>query len=234
MEAQTPQTPEQTYQPTAAPAAVPPKPPKQPSNYKVSWPVVFVITLIVFAALGAWQYVRTSKVNSQLSAKEEQIQTKQKEITQLTAERDKALNSLTTTAGALDYIAIPEWGVKFKPGTDLQDFLYLMDNGSVQPSTKSLMQLALTKKGTTANSAYDAICSPAAMPIGVIQRGKSGTQFQGTTYEKIPGALKVGDYYYIIVAPQAPCSGDKSVQDLQTKQTAALKEAIKSLVRSGE
>ena len=219
----------------ATTATKPPKRSKGPSTYRVSWPAVFVVTLIAVAALGGWGYMRISKLGSQLSAKEELVQTNKTEIAKLTAERDKALDALVQSTASNDYVAIGEWGVKFKPSPDdLADLFYLTSGDSVQPSTRSLMQAALAKKGTTTNNAYDAICSPAALPLGVMQRGKAGAAVQGTTYDKIAGAIKAGDYYYIIVAPQAPCSADKTVQDLQTKQTAALKEAIKTLVPSSE
>lgn len=208
---------------------------KQPRTYRVSWPVVFILTLLAFGALGVWQYGRVNKLTSQLSAKEELLQTSKTEIAKLTAARDQALDALVQSTTSNDYILIGEWGVKFRPGPDdLADLFYLTSGDSLQPTTRSLMQLALAKKGTSTNNAYDAICSPAALPLGVIQRGKAGTAFQGTTYDKIAGAIKAGDYYYIIVAPQAPCSADKTVQDMQTKQTAALKEAIKTLTPSGE
>lgn len=221
--------------PQTSPAAIPPsKRPKQPRTYRVSWPVVFVVTLVAVVALGGWAYMRVSKLNSQLSTKEELLQTNKAEITKLTTERDKALDSLVQSTATNDYVAISEWGVKFKPGADLADFFYLTSGDSVQPSTKSLMQAALSKNPPAANSAFDAFCSPAAFPLGVMQRGKTGAVIQGTTYDKVAGAIKAGDYYYLIVAPQAPCSADKTVQDLQTKQTAALKEAIKTLVPSSE
>lgn len=239
MEAPTPQVPQQPSQPAPVPAAAPPKapkPPKQPSSYRVSWPVVFAITLIVFAALGAWQYVRTSKANSQLSAKEEQIQTKQKEIAQLTAERDKALNSLTSSAGVADYVGISEWGVKFKPGADLQDLSYFINKDSLLSSTKSLLQTAYTSSLAHASEADGSAkytrCE--AGSFGILTRGKAGKAIMSTTIEKVPGAVKVGDYYYIIEGPQASCSADKVTADLQTKQAAAFKEVIKTLVRSGE
>lgn len=230
-----PNTAQDQPQQATPPATIPPsKRPKQPRTYRVSWPVVFVITLIAVVALGGWAYIRMSKLNSQLSTKEELLQTNKAEIAKLTIARDKALDALVQTTATNDYVAIGEWGVKFKPGADLADFFYLTSGDSVQPSTKSLMQVALSKNPPAANSAFDSFCSPAASPLGVMQRGKTGAAIQGTTYDKVAGAIKVGDYYYIIVAPQASCSADKTAQDLQTKQTAALKEAIKTLVPSSE
>lgn len=231
-----PDTPQDQTPPAVAADTKPvAKQPRRPRTYRVSWPVVFVVTLIAVAALGGWAYMRVSKLSSQLSSKEELLQTNKTEIAKLTTERDKALDALVQSTATNDYVAIGEWGVKFRPSPDdLADLFYLTSGDSVQPSTKSLMQAALSKKTTTANSTFDSICSPAALPLGVMQRGKAGVAIQGTTYDKLAGAIKAGDYYYIIVAPQAPCSADKTVQDLQTKQTAALKEAIKTLVRSSE
>jgi hypothetical protein len=228
---ETPENQPVVQQPTPSPT----RKSKQPRTYRVSWPVVFIVSLLVFVGLGVWQYGRVNKLTSQLSAKEELLQTSKTEIAKLTTARDQALSALVQSTASNDYMLIGEWGVKFRPGPDdLADLFYLTNGDSVQPSTRSLMQAALAKKGAATNNAYDAICSPAALPLGVMQRGKAGAAFQGTTYDKIAGAIKAGDYYYIIVSPQAPCSADKSVQDLQTKQTAALKEAIKTLVPSSE
>jgi hypothetical protein len=59
---------------------------------------------------------------------------------------------------------------------------------------------------------------------------KAGEQYNGAAIETNNLAVKAGDNYYVLETPNAPCSQDKATQDLQTKQTAALKEAIKTLI----
>lgn len=220
------------------PAPSPARKSKQPRTYRVSWPVVFIVSLLVFVGLGVWQYGRVNKLTSQLSAKEEQLQAKQKEIAQLVAEKDKALSAVTQFASTPEFIAIPEWSVKFRPGADLQDLSYFVYKDTLLPSTKSLLQTSYTASITRASEpdAAEKYRRCEAGAFGTIGRGKAGTAIIGvaTAIEKIPGALKVGEYYYYVQGPQAACSADKTTADLQAKQTAALKEAIKTLVPSSE
>lgn len=212
-----------------------PKKPKAPSNYHVSWPVVFVIVVIACIGLVGWSYMANSRLKSQLAAKEELINTKQQEVDKANADRDKAADSLVQATAGSDYVTISEWGVKFKPGTGLDRFLYVVKGGSVVPSTTSLMQMAWDK-APAAPAALDYLCSPASYPLGYITRGKAtekaqiGAADQSPLFKDVPGATKSGDYYYVVVGPQASCANDNSTSDLETKQIASLKDAIKTVV----
>lgn len=211
------------------------KRPKQPRTYRVSWPVLFILVLLAAAFYGAWSYARINKQQSQLSAKEEQLNNKQKELDSIKSDRDEAADNLIKASAEAGYTVIKSWDVKFKTSTDLERFVYLEKSGQVVPSTTSLMQLAWEKAPTTA-VAGSYLCSPADYPLGYIARGKAdekaqiGAADQFPLYKDVAGAVKAGDYYYIAVGPQATCSQDKTVSDLETKQIAALKEAVKTLV----
>ncbi len=215
-----------------------PKKFKRPHTYRISWPVVFIILLIGVGAYGFWSYGQSTKLQSQLSAKTEELNNKQKELDEIKADRDKAADSLIQASANNEYLVISEWGVKFKPGTDLKDVFYFSvtdaNQDSVFPTTRTLMssafaaQAAAGRRGEADASTKYGSCGPGS--IGILQRGKKDTAIYSTTFSQVQGAVKAGDYYYIVNGPQAACTEDKTTADLSVKQVAALKEAIKTLI----
>jgi hypothetical protein len=204
---------------------------KRPHTYRVSWPVVFIIILIGVGAYGFWSYSQTSKLQSKLSAKTEELNNKQQELNDIKADRDKAADSLLQASAEQGFLVIKGTQVKFRPGTSLDDLSYVVYENDIRLSSSSLMTSAYGPyfKNPDKQNEYG-ICAPADAPLGIISSYKAGEQYNGAAIEANNLAVKAGDNYYVLETPNAPCSQDKATQDLQTKQTAALKEAIKTLV----
>lgn len=189
-------------------------------------------------SLGGWGYLRYARLQSQLSYKVEALNNKQKELDQTKADLATASKVVNQVTGASATVTISEWGVTFTPGADLVRFTYVMNKGQVVPSTTSLMELAWTK-ATAQTAVGDYLCSPADYPLGYMARGKATDKvpvagnilfkdYADTKSNK--DVIQVGEYYYVVIGPQSSCSTDKSVSDLVTKQTAALKAALQTMV----
>lgn len=206
------------------------KKPKPPHTYHVSWPVLFILVLVSAGIFGGWAYTRFNKYQSQLSAKEEALSNKQKELDQVKADRDKAADSLIQASADAGYITITEWGVKFKSSSS-DGLIYIVKGGDIMFSSTKLMTAAVGPYfNNPGEQAKYGTCSPADAPLGILNRYRAGESFNGAPIETSSLAVKAGSYYYVLVSPNAPCSQYKTTQDLQTQQKAALKEAIKTLV----
>lgn len=187
--------------------------------------VVTIILVLSLAGLGFWSWYNISQANKQLSEANSRVSELQAEKTK--SETDEASEDAGASSG--EYYVIKEWGVKFKPGKDLSDLYYYVRKDHTGKDSE--LHLA-TKSMLVATDEVNAQLGFGA--IGTVVRGKKGQEFNNTTFDKIPNAIQVGDYYYSTVGPQSTFGDpeDKkydSVNDLQEKQATALKEAIKTL-----
>lgn len=129
--------------------------------------------------------------------------------------------SATTTSKTFP---IPELGIKITTDEDLKDLVYVVETNSgatvAKFSTQSLISQdkALSTPAAIAPDKY--YCSSEDGPVGDIT--KSSTK---TTWEP----KQVGNFYVGYTSPQAPCSDNKEVQDLQTSQKTLLEKAFQSV-----
>jgi hypothetical protein len=124
-----------------------------------------------------------------------------------------------------DYLVIKEWGVKFKKPAGMSDLKYLVPynttaNGSVFFSTQQLVNL---DKQFNSGKTY---CDVDQAPIGSLGRAN---HLPGPNDKTFPTNLKIGSYYYWFDGPQATCSDNKQVQNLETQQIAPLRDAITTM-----
>lgn len=130
-----------------------------------------------------------------------------------------------TTTQSDDYIVIKEWGVKFKKPAGMSDLKYAVslnttESGAVYFSTQQLVNL---DKQYSTGKTY---CDVDQAPIGSLGRSN---HLPGPNDKTFPTNLKIGNYYYWFAGPQATCSDNKQVQNLETQQIAPLKNAISTL-----
>lgn len=198
-----------------------------PNKHNKTLLIIIVVLLIALGGLGYWYWYKTKQLNTDVSAKQSQIATLESEKAKLTAEATEE----STSDKSSDYITIKEWGVKFKPGSELSDLVYYTNDDIAYLSTRSLMSSAKAalKPDYDITTHEGLTCNPVANPIGIISRGKKDKQILGATYGEYEGAVKVGDYYYIFQGPQSSCSADKATTDLAIKQNQAVKVAIKTI-----
>ncbi|MDE2019490.1 MAG: hypothetical protein KGJ13_04030 [Patescibacteria group bacterium] len=117
-------------------------------------------------------------------------------------------------AGGLSDITLsmPEWNVEFAVPLGMEDLQYSI---SATSSYAVLATGQLVAKG----------CALDQAPLGILSRVRNFNDFEASGHY-IPENINIGGYYYYFTPPQAPCSMDKQMQELQAKQVAALKSDL--------
>lgn len=125
---------------------------------------------------------------------------------------------------AVMYREIPELGVKYKLTDETSGLTYtFIDSGTVQTimfSTEELTAFHI-------NDSYP--CTSQKMAGGIIKRFKVGD-----TLEQVPSAItstdkKIGNYYYLVQSPQAPCSENALIRGQQQAAIKGVQKAFDSL-----
>ncbi len=197
------------------------------SSKAMKWTLVILLVVVV-GVVGYFGYTKYKQQNNQLAEKQSQIANLQADKAKLEADKKAAEEA---TSADNDYFVIKEWGVKFKSGS-LTDLAYAMkDNKYAYFSTNSIMSSDISSRRQDINSVN---CSPLGTSMAILARGKKGESINGQpdpvfNYDQVKGAIKVGDYYYVISHAQAACSEDKKTQDMVEAQYKQLAEAIKTL-----
>jgi hypothetical protein len=145
------------------------------------------------------------------------------QVAHLKSSAEDAKKSEETSAAAM-YREIPELGVKYRLTDETRGLTYtFIDSGTVQTvmfSTEELTAFHL-------NDSYP--CTSQKMAGGVIKRFKAGDKL-----EQVPSAItstdkKIGNYYYLVQAPQAPCSENALIRGQQQVAIKAVLKAFDSL-----
>lgn len=125
---------------------------------------------------------------------------------------------------------IPELGIQFKPGESLKDLVYVIRNSnSALFSTKSLISLS---------EYYSDDCTAEKGPVGSL--GKvfkdeivdDPNAHWASTQNGLDSAVKEGlakefiDFYIVYFGPQATCSDNDSVINLESKQVKLLSSVV--------
>ncbi len=196
------------------------------SKAKTVWMIIAIllfIALIAVSALGyyKWKQYRTlvGDLGARINALENQVNDLNSQIVVL-----KTTNVIVVNAS---YYEIKDWGVRFKQPTKLAGLVSVNNTQATSFSTLGLMALAYQKNESSASPFQK--CNPNENPIGGLQRGKAGQEVNGTTYDKVQGAIKIGEYYYSHVGPQSTCSNNTQVTTLETDQANELASALKTL-----
>lgn len=126
-----------------------------------------------------------------------------------------------------DYVVIKEWGVKFKKPAGMSDLKYVLgasdaNGGIISFSTQKLENL---DKQLSTGKLY---CSAANGPIGNLGRDNR-LPSKDPNDLGYPTNLKIGSYYYWFNGPQATCSSNQQVNDLESSQIKPLEAALSKL-----
>lgn len=145
------------------------------------------------------------------------------------------LNSLTVDKGQdnSDYLQIKEWGVEFKKPSDMYDLVYTLINTSIGENDRVVENVYFS---THKLINLDQSCGPQMGPIGVLVgilgRENDPTYFQDRNIPiNFMYSTYLGDRYYFFVRPQATCSDNKQVQEIESEQLLKLGAAITESLR---
>lgn len=187
--------------------------------------IILFILLLGAAATSFYFYNKDKSDTSDLRTQKANLQNQVNQLQGANAQAAKAAAANTNA------IQIKEWGVQFTPSSNTKDILYFTVSDTAFFTTQALLTAAYPS-AANASLNTDNFCSFSEDPIGQVVRGKAGSKDPhsgGTTIEKNPTAIKIGDYYYVFVTPQAACSPDKTVDALESKITTSLTADIKTL-----
>ena len=112
---------------------------------------------------------------------------------------------------------ITQWGVTLNLSADIADLRYSLKNDASTGNSYAY----LSTRSLVAKGGKD--CEAPFGPLGVLARAKEIVSDGPTTLPTDP--VKVGDYYYYYIGPQATCSPDKAVQELAILQTKSVVKA---------
>lgn len=129
----------------------------------------------------------------------------------------------TSAPAVITYFVIRELGLRFKLPADISDLTYTISN--INSKVALFTTMSLEAKGGS-------LCSLAYVPLGTIatdqlyfaQTRTPVPTSDTTEFHKVNGAWA---YYK---EPEATCSDDASLQDLQTRQAVSLQNAFNSTV----
>lgn len=127
----------------------------------------------------------------------------------------------TTSDPNAGYVVLKEWGVRFKPASNLGDIQYTIGNRTPNVDGTAVFS-------TSVLSAYSNSCSAkqnSKAPLGILTRTKAAKQ--EFTSESGAFVKKIGDYYYQYVTPQSACAEDAA--NLPAVPLAEFKSSIGTL-----
>lgn len=141
--------------------------------------------------------------------------------------KDKTVTSTaqsnTKNESATKTLDVTEWGAQLPLSKDIEDLTYKYEaSGNTSTITFKSPRLPNCDYGST----------------GYIVRGSEGTVYysapDGTDVSFNKSDHKAGNYYYVYMSPQAPCSSesDTAGMDLESSIVQALKEATAAITAS--
>jgi hypothetical protein len=147
--------------------------------------------------------------------------------TQQTTPQSTTTQTTPTPTQTDDYLVIKEWGVKFKKPAGMSDLKYVLGASNANGGTISFSTLKLENldKQLSTGKLY---CSAANDPIGHLSRANS-LPSKDPNDKPYPTNLKIDSYYYWFDGPQATCSDNQQVKDLESSQIKPLEAALSKL-----
>lgn len=198
----------------------------QRSRAKTVWMVIAIISIIALIAVSAFGYYKWKQYKTLVGDLGARINALENQVNDLDAQV-VVLKTTSTTVSTTSFFEIKDWGVRFKLTPKIAGLVGVNNSSAASFSTIGLMSLAFQKNESSASPFQK--CNPSENPIGGLERGKAGQERNGTTFDKIQGAIKIGEYYYIQAGPQSTCSNNSQVTTLETDQANELKNATKTL-----
>jgi cell division protein FtsL len=201
-------------------------------GYSNTRKIVFIFIAVIFAVgmVGAAMYYnyQNTQLKKQVSSLQGQVDELQTTNKNLEEAAQKVVAGTTQVAQTSQFYDIKEFGVRFKKSADLLEPIGVVNTslGTSGFSSQGLMNAAFVADSKVNSTSS---CSPNNSPLGGISRGKTGQTFQSTTFDKAQGAIKIGEFYYVLITPQSTCSQDTTAQAISTKQVAAFKTAFSTL-----
>lgn len=192
------------------------------SNNKQSgftvWIVLIILVATIVGATGYYVWQNNKSDQPVTSPQKTAIDTS--ESTEKTPEQQTTPQQSDTT----EYLRIKEWGIRMKTSDLTKDAKYLI----VSDNTVSL--------STETYGRLDKKCEVSKdLLTGVLVRGKAGYDISPTSdgsllIEDFEYSIKVGQYYYAYIGPQAPCATptDENVKVMNLYQSA-IKELTQSI-----
>lgn len=122
------------------------------------------------------------------------------------------------------YAFIPELGIKFKVGSELNDLIYQVGIYGKDENVVTYVRFA-----TQSLLTLDEGCGPYHAPLGTISRSRKDPYWEtiGGGPEKHE-VIKIGNYYYYYVHPQAACVTEEAGK-LEAEQIALLRAAFQTI-----
>lgn len=191
MQPETTPTQNTTYQPVNY---------EKPKKGKKVLVILLVLLLISGAAAAGWWYgtdqatKQADQKISDLTAQVKELEAKNKELVEQTAESDN------------DFVVVKEWGVKLEPVAGMSYEIEKVDGVEVLKLTTT----EVAKLGGTCDSeSY----------LAIVSRSKNDLSNEDAAQGKSIG--KIGDYYYSVVGSNGMCSDNPNEPKIRNSLIAA-------------
>ena len=182
---------------------------------KTAWIVIAVILLLALVGLGAYGYMQITNLNKAIKDKDATITDLQNKKKILEAAATAAATAVTQAVSG-NYLEVKELGYKLPLTDDIKDLQYFVNGTTTFFSTGSLQSKAW---GANSGTVSD-YCSIGISPLGGISKFNSASD-AGPTQQKALAGFVLG-----YAPPQATCSKNQAVIDLQNTQKASLLKAF--------
>ena len=182
---------------------------------KAVWIVLTIVLLLALIGLGAYGYMRITKLNKSVSDQQATIndlQNKKKTLEDAAAAAATAVTKVVTS----NYLEVKELGFKLPLSSDIKDLQYFVNDKTAYFSTASLQSSAWP----SANNDATKFCSMGTMPLGVITKFANASD-AGPTQQKALSGFVLG-----YAPPQSSCSTNQATINLQNTQKASLLNAF--------
>lgn len=128
-------------------------------------------------------------------------------------------------------VTIKEWNVEFDVPVNVPDLIYEkyedIEDTKLTYEIIEFSSESLIKADEISIDPIKQYCGAEEGPLGTLTRTKELTEYLSGRDE-----VKIGDYYYIYLSPQATCSDDEKVRNLQSSQKLSLEKVITKSLRS--
>lgn len=207
------------------------KSPKERSERKA--PVVLILLLLLLLAAVAaagWFFYQQQEAQNELSQVQDSLTTKDQKINSLTAANAKLTEASEESdqnsegQPAAQYREIPEWNVRYEVTDANKNVVYGVV--SLQDNSESLgfMSLDVAREVGINQESQQLSCGIGS--AGMIMR-LTEAGMKEFSQDAEPDSQKIGEHYYVYIAPQSLCS-DK-LKEQQTAASSAVSTIAESL-----
>jgi hypothetical protein len=197
-------------------------PPLTPDKHLSLLPVIIVGIIMLLLGLGGG-YLLSANKNQVKQATTQTLPTTVQQVTPTHSASPTPVPSVINSPSVSPVITdntfkVRELGIEFQIPADLKDLTYAVTNSNGVISA-SFSTTSLTNLDKASGGSY---CNSTNAGLGIISKSSQlGHDFSDSK--------QIGSYYYIWNHPQATCSQNTEVINLQTKQSTELGNAFKSI-----